>query len=257
MPQIRELKAGRGQKPVTNVVVKAEDRQIDLAAWGPLADRISGKDGIIRLDAVSVIPAQKGDKASAKLTTSDCSSILDATEAEREHLLRDLLQFPQQLINAQEDIQNVSLKQLINPSPVFVGPEVADDAAMSSLTVNSFTPKREIAMTGKASVTSLEMLSLSLASEFDPATAGSGSVFQATYEIPSVMILGFSGPDPDRPWEYTYRGCPKCNFTKLPEDGTCPKCGKSDYEDRYWIKASIIDPTDSVQGVMFHESAKE
>ncbi len=93
--QVRELKAGRGQKPVTNVVVKAEDRKIDLAAWGPLADRISGKDGIIRLDAVSVIPAQKGDKASAKLTTSDCSSILDATEAEREHLLRGLLQAPQ------------------------------------------------------------------------------------------------------------------------------------------------------------------
>ncbi len=40
-------------------------------------------------------------------------------------------------------------------------------------------------MTGKASVTNLEMLSLSLASEFDPGSAASGSVFQATYEIPS------------------------------------------------------------------------
>ncbi len=44
--QVRELKAGRGQKPVTNVVVKAEGRKIDFVAWGPLVERISGKDAL-------------------------------------------------------------------------------------------------------------------------------------------------------------------------------------------------------------------
>ena len=136
-------------------------------------------------------------------------------------------------------------------------PKVADDAAMQNLTVSSYTPRRDVAMAEKVLVTNPELLSMSLASEFDPAIAGAGRMFQATCEIPSIMILGCSGPNMDCPWEFTYHGCPKCNLTKLGESGTCAKCGGSDYEDRYLIKVTIIDPTDSVEGVMFHDAAKE
>ncbi len=84
--QLRDLKRGQAQKYVTNVTVKAKDKKIEFAAWGKHAEFMSGKVGIVRLDAASVIPAQSKDKASAKLTTLDSSKIVDATHAESQHL---------------------------------------------------------------------------------------------------------------------------------------------------------------------------
>ena len=99
---------------------------------------------------------------------------------------------------------------------------------------------------------------MSLESEFDSSVAGQGDIFQDTYETPSVMIMGYPGPDwGDCGIGLTYRGCPKCSFEKINEDGTCGKCGGSEYEDPYLIRCTIGDPTDTVEGVLHHEAAKE
>ena len=206
-------------RDVTNVTMKAQSHKIEFAAWGLLAEQIANETGYFRLDAVLVNPAVGGD--SVKISTLDCSSVRRPTEEESEALKENL----------------------------------APDDRLVSLTTQSFVSKRSTEMSKSVSVTNFELLAIMLAAQYD-AMNGAGRI-EATVEVPSVMITNISGPDYADASELRYRGCPKCMFKRMGEDGTCVKCGGSEYESRCLLHVTMSDPTASLEGIMHHESAEE
>ena len=75
-----QLRRTQTPKPVTNVLMKAKNLKIELAAWGPHAAFMSGRTGKVRIDFVQVIPTADG--SSVKLSTVDATTFRDATEEE-------------------------------------------------------------------------------------------------------------------------------------------------------------------------------
>ena len=149
------------------------------------ANTMTDKTGVFRLDAVSLMPSSGSD--SLKISTLDCSSMKKATPEETATLEANL----------------------------------APEAELQILTTNTYSSKRDTEVTSIAPVTNLETLALCLASDFDPNNANAGEVFQATYEVPSVIIAAIAGPHHDNAETMTYAGCTACNFEKLGEDGKC------------------------------------
>ena len=130
-----EMKRSNTSKDVANLMMKAKSSKIELAAWGKLADAMSGRTADVRLDAVQVQPA--GAANSVKLSTLDCTTIRDLTQDEKRTLHNNL----------------------------------AADENLESLTKTSFGGKRHSEMSQKATVTNIETISMMLRAEFDPATA--------------------------------------------------------------------------------------
>ena len=75
-----ELKKTQTTKDVTNVMMKAKNLKIELAAWGRHAANMSKRTGDVRVDAVQVIPSEDGQDA--KLSTLDATTINAATVEE-------------------------------------------------------------------------------------------------------------------------------------------------------------------------------
>ena len=126
---------------------------------------------------------------------------------------------------------------------------LAADGALQALTKETWQPRREIAMNEKASIANLELIAMSLAAESD--------AIRETYEIPSVMVMNFAGTDPADEKKLTYKACPSCHFKKLDDNGKCSKCQGTAFEERHLVLCTIGDPTASVEGIMYHEAAKE
>ena len=93
--------------------------------------------------------------------------------------------------------------------------------------------------------------------DFDPRIAVVADVFSETYEIPSVMIVSMVGTDQENAEKLSYKGCTKCNFKKMAEDGVCSRCKGTESADRFILNCTISDPTGSVDGTMFHQAAEE
>ena len=209
-------------KDVVNVMMKAKHLKIELAAWGRLAHEMSGRSADVRLDSVQVQPAQDG--GSVKLQTLDCTSIRDLTQGEKDALHNGL--------TADENLEN--------------------------LTKTSFAGgKRQCEMSQKTSVTNIETISKFLSAEFDPAEATREDTIDKTFEIPSVMVMAIGGTDDEDEGVLSYRACEKCKFKKLGKDGRCTQCSGVDYVARLLLRCTLIDPTATVVGVMYHQSASE
>ena len=217
-----EIKRSNTTKIVVNVMMKAKHLKIELAAWGKLAQEMSGRSADVRLDAVLVQPALDG--GSVKLSTLDCTSIRDLTQDETDALHNKL----------------------------------TADENLESLTKTSFAGgKRQSEMSQKASVTNIETISMLLRSEFDPNDATQHEKIEKTFEIPSVMVMAIGGTDDEDGSALSYRACEKCKLKKLGKDGNCTQCGSSEYVERLLLRCTLIDPTASVVGVMYHQSASE
>ena len=72
------------------------------------------------------------------------------------------------------------------------------------------------------------------------------------------MISGKRGiGNSDDGQEFSYHGCPQCNFKKMPEEGGCEKCCGVVHVKRYLLYVTIVDPTRSVEGTAYHDAASE
>jgi hypothetical protein len=221
--QERALKSTGKSKSVTNLCVKAQTSKLELAAWGSHAKTLSGKTGDFRLDAITAIPSPNSD--SVKLGTMDCSYILPATGAETLALESSLA--------AEQDLIQLTKE-------TYAG------------------SKMQTEMAKQANITNLELLALSLDSQFDATSAGVGEAFDGPYVIPSVMVMNTRGTDyANDDMDLTYKACPSCKFKKLNEDGICDKCKGTAFDVRYLFHCTIADPTNSVEGVCYHECATE
>ena len=87
-------------------------------------------------------------------------------------------------------------------------------------------------MSKKTCVTNIEILNIFLHSEFDPSVASAADFVMDTYEIPSVMIMSIEGTDQTDVETLSYKGCTKCSFKKVGQDGVCGECGGNSCEDR-------------------------
>ena len=134
--QERSVKSTGKAKSVTNLWVKAMTSKLELAAWGPHAKTLAGKTGDFRLDAISAVPSPNSD--SVKLTTVDCSCILPATD----------------------------------PESTALGSALAAEQDLKTLTKETVGSKRQAEMSKEAAITNLELLALSVDSEFDATSAG-------------------------------------------------------------------------------------
>ena len=211
------VKRSGAKKEVTNSTMKASNKTIELAVWGSLATFMDNKTGDVRLDAINVIPAV--GSASVKLGTMDCSSIQDATEEERRML--------DEHMSPEEELQNLTTDRPI-------------------------ASKRQGEMVKRVPVSNCEFLAWVL--NMVP-SADSDETWEATYEIPSVIITSVTGNDYNEPGKLTYPGCVDCNFKALDEDGRCKKCGGKEYKDRYLLHCRFADPTGTVEGIMYHDAA--
>ncbi len=216
-----QLRKTQTSRPVTNVLMKAKSLKIELAAWGPHAAFMSNRTREVRIDFVQVIPSADG--SSVKLSTIDATTFNDATEEECTALHADMA--------ADEDMRTATRAPLVG--------------------------KRQVGMSKQTSVTNIEMLTMCLQSGFDPSVTSEENVLMETYEIPSVMFMSVVGTDQTDVETLSYKGCPKCNFKELGQDGVCAKCGGTLYEDRYILHCTISDPTGSVDGTIFHQAAEE
>ena len=207
----------------TNVEMKAEGKTLEVTAWNRHAALFNGISGDYRLDAINVTPDAAG--GGVKASTLNCSRIRAATSEESATLAAML----------------------------------ASDDQLDRLT-KEYPRKgsRESRMLAKADITNLEMLALSVAADFDPSIASVADTFDKSYEIPSVMITGVRGIDDSTEiQDFTYRGCPKCNFKKMPADAACDKCGGTESVDRHLLYATMVDPTGSVEATAYHDAASE
>ena len=177
------MKRSNTSKDVANLMVEAKSSKIELAAWGKLANAMSGRTADVRLDAVQVQPAGAGD--SVRLSTLDCTTIRDLTQDENQTLHNNL----------------------------------AADENLESLTKTSFGGKRHSEMSQKATVTSIETISMMLRAEFDPATATQHDKIEQAFEIPSAMVMSIGGTDDEDGNALSHRACEKCKFKKLGKDG--------------------------------------
>ena len=214
------VKKTNATKIVTNTVMKAQSVKINFAAWDTLAEVLSGKEGDFCLDAIMVTPALGDD--SVKISTLDFSRIRPATREESNKLHATLA--------PAETLQNLTHE-----------------------TWNA-QPKRERAMQEKASIVNLELVTMCLAASCEETA---GNFIDETYEIPSVIVMNISGIDPADEKKLTYPACPKCQFKKLVDNGHCTKCQGTAFEERYLLLTTIGDPTAAVQGIVYHEAAKE
>ena len=125
-----QMKTNNASKDVVNVWMKAKNLKVELAAWGRLANEMSGRTTDVRLDAVQVLPTSDG--SSIKLQSLDCTSIRDLNDQEKKAL----------------------------------NDQLSTDDNLESLTKMLYTGgKRQAEMSQKASVTNLEAISLLLTTE--------------------------------------------------------------------------------------------
>ena len=81
-------------------------------------------------------------------------------------------------------------------------------------------------MSQRATVTSIETISMMLRAEFDPATAAQDDKLDKTFEIPSAMVMAIGGTDDEDGIALSHRACEQCKFNKLGKDGLCTQCGE-------------------------------
>ena len=121
----------------------------------------------------------------------------------------------------------------------------------------SFGASREEFLLAKAKVTNFETSAPYLHTEFEPETVTTHEICDRTWEIPSVMVMGFTGTDYEDFDKLAYHACEKCKFKKLGSDGKCSSCGGTAYVERFLLRCTLSDPTGGLEGVMYHEASSE